>query len=135
MRTAPDGTTSVRCACFGTAYISRARFGRLAVTALATLGLLAALSACGMNPRSADRVSGPAGAPTAAAGATPVPVGSSAHTISIGGLTRSYIVYRPAALPAAAPLVVMLHGGFGSASQAEKSYGWNTEADSGHFLV
>jgi len=105
------------------------------VTALAALGLLAALSACGMNPRSADRVSGPAGAPTAAAGATPVPVGSSAHTISIGGLTRSYIVYRPAALPAAAPLVVMMHGGFGSASQAEKSYHWNAEADSGHFLV
>ena len=44
-------------------------------------------------------------------------------------------MYRPASLPAAAPLVVMLHGGFGSASQAEKSYGWDAEADQGHFVV
>jgi len=44
-------------------------------------------------------------------------------------------VYRPASLPAAAPLVVMLHGGFGSAGQAEKSYGWDGEADRGHFVV
>ena len=29
----------------------------------------------------------------------------------------------------------MLHGGFGRASQAEKSYHWNAEADAGHFLV
>ena len=29
----------------------------------------------------------------------------------------------------------MMHGGFGSASQAEKSYRWDTEADVGHFLV
>ena len=66
-----------------------------------------------------------------------VPVGSSTHSIVVGGLTRSYIVYRPAVLPAllAAPLVVMLHGGFGSASQAEKSYGWDGEADADHFLV
>lgn len=34
-----------------------------------------------------------------------------------------------------APLVVMLHGGFGSADQAERSYGWDAEADAGHFLV
>jgi polyhydroxybutyrate depolymerase len=66
---------------------------------------------------------------------TPISVGSSTHTITIAGMTRTYIVYRPAVLPAAAPLVVMLHGGFGSASQAEKSYQWNSEADAGHFLV
>jgi len=64
-----------------------------------------------------------------------IPVGSSSHAIDVGGLRRTYIVYRPASLPAAAPLVVMLHGGFGSASQAEKSYGWNAAADSGHFVV
>jgi polyhydroxybutyrate depolymerase len=64
-----------------------------------------------------------------------LPVGASTHTMPIGGLTRSYIVYRPAALPAAAPLVVMMHGGFGRASQAEKSYHWNAQADAGHFLV
>jgi len=30
-------------------------------------------------------------------------------------------VYKPAGLPASAPLVVMLHGGFGTGEQAEKS--------------
>jgi polyhydroxybutyrate depolymerase len=29
----------------------------------------------------------------------------------------------------------MLHGGFGNAAQAESYYGWDAEADSGHFLV
>jgi polyhydroxybutyrate depolymerase len=64
-----------------------------------------------------------------------IPVGSSTHSVSVGGVSRTYIVYRPAVLPAAAPLVVMLHGGFGSARQAEKSYGWDSEAEAGHFLV
>jgi hypothetical protein len=29
----------------------------------------------------------------------------------------------------------MLHGGFGSARQAQKSYGWDAEADRGQFVV
>jgi polyhydroxybutyrate depolymerase len=64
-----------------------------------------------------------------------LPVGSSVHSLSASSLTRTYIVYRPAFLPAAAPLVVMLHGGFGSARQAQRSYRWNAEADDGHFVV
>jgi polyhydroxybutyrate depolymerase len=92
---------------------------------MAAMALVATLAGCGAHQRQA----------AASAAATPIPVGSSTHTISAGGVTRSYIVYRPAELPAAAPLVVMLHGGFGSASQAEKSYHWDTEADVGHFLV
>jgi polyhydroxybutyrate depolymerase len=64
-----------------------------------------------------------------------IPVGSSVHSLSAGALTRTYIVYRPASLPAAAPLVVMLHGGFGSGSQAERSYHWDAEAEAGRFLV
>jgi polyhydroxybutyrate depolymerase len=51
------------------------------------------------------------------------------------GLDRSYRLYVPAGLPASAPLVVMLHGGFGSADQAERSYGWNQLADREKFLV
>ena len=50
-------------------------------------------------------------------------------------MSRTFLVYRPAMLPAAAPLVVMLHGGFGTAAQAEKSYHWDAEADAGHFVV
>jgi polyhydroxybutyrate depolymerase len=30
---------------------------------------------------------------------------------------------------------VMLHGGFGTGAQAERSYHWDSEADAGHFLV
>lgn len=57
------------------------------------------------------------------------------HTISVGGISRDYRLYLPAGLPAAAPLVVMLHGGFGSAAQAERTYGWNQLADSAKFVV
>lgn len=64
-----------------------------------------------------------------------LPIGSSTHAIAVGGLQRTYIVYRPAGLPENAPLVVMLHGGYGSASQAESTYGWNAEADRQRFLV
>jgi polyhydroxybutyrate depolymerase len=62
-------------------------------------------------------------------------VGSSTHAITLGGLQRTYIVYRPANLLASAPLVVMLHGGYGSASEAERAYGWDNQADKAHFLV
>jgi polyhydroxybutyrate depolymerase len=95
----------------------------------AAAALIAALPGCGqLRQQAGPQTSQP---PSAA----PLPVGSSSHTIDVGGVTRSYIVYRPAALPAVVPLVVMLHGGFGSASQAEKSYHWDAEADAGHFLV
>jgi polyhydroxybutyrate depolymerase len=49
--------------------------------------------------------------------------GTSVHTISVGGVDRTYRVYKPEGLPASAPLVVMLHGGFGSAEQAQRAYG------------
>ncbi|HET7243205.1 MAG TPA: hypothetical protein VFJ07_00115 [Streptosporangiaceae bacterium] len=39
----------------------------------------------------------------------------------MAGVTRTFRVYRPAVLPAAAPLVVMLHGGFGTGAQAERT--------------
>jgi polyhydroxybutyrate depolymerase len=61
--------------------------------------------------------------------------GTSVHTISVGGLDRTYRVYKPEGLPASAPLVVMLHGGFGSAEQAQRAYGWDQLADSAKFVV
>jgi polyhydroxybutyrate depolymerase len=51
--------------------------------------------------------------------------GTSVHTLSVGGLHRTYGLYKPAGLPAPAPLVVMLHGGFGDGTQAERAYGWD----------
>jgi polyhydroxybutyrate depolymerase len=61
--------------------------------------------------------------------------GNSTHVITVGGLDRTYRVHKPAGLPASAPLVVMLHGGFGSGEQAEKAYGWDELADKAKFVV
>ena len=61
--------------------------------------------------------------------------GTSRHTITIGGHDRTYRLYKPAGLPASAPLVVMLHGYSGSGKQAEKDYQWDGLADSGRFVV
>jgi polyhydroxybutyrate depolymerase len=61
--------------------------------------------------------------------------GSTAHSMRIGGLDRDYRLYIPAGVESPAPLVVMLHGGFGSAEQAERSYGWRELADRAKFVV
>lgn len=64
-----------------------------------------------------------------------IPVGQSSQTIQWAGSSRTFHLYRPAGLTEAAPLVVMLHGGFGNGAQAERSYHWDSTADRGHFLV
>jgi polyhydroxybutyrate depolymerase len=94
-----------------------------------SLLLVIVLAGCGAYPR--HRASGAGGPGPGQA----IPVGSSSHTISVGGTSRAFLVYRPATLPAAAPLVVMLHGGFGTGAYAEKFYNWDAEAGSGHFVV
>ncbi len=83
------------------------------------LGLLLALSGCSGGHRAE----------------TPLPDGTSVHTMAFGGLDRTYRIHKPAALTAAAPLVVMLHGAFGDGQQAENSYGWDQLADSAKFVV
>src|ERR1700722_7392047 len=49
--------------------------------------------------------------------------GPSIHTISVGGQDRVYRLHKPSGLSAPAGLVVVPDGGFGSAEQAERSYG------------
>ncbi|HTY33281.1 alpha/beta hydrolase family esterase [Mycobacterium sp.] len=61
--------------------------------------------------------------------------GTSLHHLSVGGRDRTYRLYKPAAAPAPAPLVVVLHGYSGSARQAERDYHWDGLADSGKFIV
>jgi polyhydroxybutyrate depolymerase len=61
--------------------------------------------------------------------------GSSIHTIGVGGRDRVYRLHKPSGLPASASVVVVLHGGFGSAEQAERSYGWDQLADSAKFVA
>lgn len=64
-----------------------------------------------------------------------IPVGQSTQTVDSGGASRTFRLYRPQGVTDAVPLVVMLHGGFGNGAQAEHSYHWDNEADTGHFLV
>jgi len=66
---------------------------------------------------------------------TSIPVGQSTQSLEAGGLIRTFHLYRPQGLPDAAPLVVMLHGGYGDGAQAERAYNWDTEADTAGFLV
>ncbi|MFI5891428.1 alpha/beta hydrolase family esterase [Actinoplanes sp. NPDC051513] len=77
--------------------------------------------------------SGPPPAPAPSA----IAYGSSEHALRVGGLDRTFRIYRPETSMGVSriPLVLMLHGGFGSARQAEQSYGWNAIADRDGFLV
>lgn len=69
------------------------------------------------------------------AGRFPIP--STGCTLSFDGRVRSYRLYRPrAGTPAGpVPLVVVLHGGYGSGGQAEQAYRWDGLADRHGFLV
>lgn len=44
-------------------------------------------------------------------------------------------MYWPAELTGPAPLVVVLHGGYGDGRQAEKNYHWDGQADTGRFVA
>jgi polyhydroxybutyrate depolymerase len=108
------------------------------VALLAAAAALTALAVAGCTPSRAAAGPGAGSSPAPAGasdGASAIPVGSSSYSLTVDGRARTYIVYRPPTLPSAAPLVVMMHGGFGTGSQAEKSYRWNGAADAGHFLV
>lgn len=56
-------------------------------------------------------------------------------TISTKDGDRTAIVVHPTSATGEPALVVMLHGGFGSAQQAEKSYHWDDEAAREGFVV
>jgi polyhydroxybutyrate depolymerase len=62
--------------------------------------------------------------------------GSTSGSMDVGGVKRSYILHRPSGGSAARmPLVIVLHGGFGTGAQAEHAYGWDQTADANDFLV
>ncbi|MGH2719860.1 MAG: alpha/beta hydrolase family esterase, partial [Actinomycetota bacterium] len=62
---------------------------------------------------------------------------SQPHALLAGGHSRRFRVYRPSGLgrAGAVPLVLFLHGGFGSGAQAEYAYGWDDAADRYGFVV
>lgn len=59
------------------------------------------------------------------------------HKLSDGVRERTYQVYRPLSLSrqVPVPLVIMLHGGFGTGKQAESSYNWDSQAGQHGFVV
>jgi polyhydroxybutyrate depolymerase len=71
-----------------------------------------------------------------ATGAVQAGDGQTFH-LSDGSRDRTYLLYRPAQLSrqAPVPLVIMLHGGFGSGSQAKSAYHWDEQADQQGFVV
>lgn len=104
-----------------------------AIAALAALLLVVAV-ACGSGRR-ANRADSHDSVPPGTQSSGPIPVGKSTRTITVGRQARTYHLYRPSTLANPAPLVVLIHGGFGSGEQAEANYGWDQQADKGHFLV
>jgi polyhydroxybutyrate depolymerase len=75
------------------------------------------------------------GHPAREQGGQRIPFGHSTRTVQSGQVSRTFRLYRPPGLSGAAPMVVMLHGGFGNGAQAERSYHWDNAADGGHFVV
>lgn len=64
------------------------------------------------------------------------PTGSSLYTLEHDGVQREYRIFVPPTLtPGPSTLVVMMHGGFGSAEQAELTYGWDGQAESTGIVV
>jgi polyhydroxybutyrate depolymerase len=85
-------------------------------TALGTAGLLVSLGTGG----------GAAAAAVAASGRPAA--GASRLVLQVGGLERTARVYVPRHLPAAPPLVLVLHGGFGTGTSAARQGGWDEMA-------
>ncbi len=65
------------------------------------------------------------------------PAHAESRSLRVGGLRRTYTLYRPPGLNRSrpAPLVLVLHGGFGTGRGAEHRYHWNAEADRAGFVV
>lgn len=110
---------------------SRRRLRRLRSVPLLAAGVVLALALTGCSPTRGAPGGGASG------GTAGVAIGSSTQALTVDGRQRTFRLYLPASVSSGprVPLVVMLHGGFGSAEQAESSYGWDAQADAGHFVV
>jgi len=108
------------------------RFGRALATLLMSpvallVGLLV-LAGCVAVPEAQGPSATPSNVLTTPTGLT-LATGTTQHALEVDGRIRMYRVYRPEGISTAVPLVVMLHGGLGSARGAEQAYGWDVVAD------
>lgn len=103
---------------------------RSSVRAVVGVVAVATVVGCAVSPKVVDPSS------TTLPGVPTNRPGSHAETITVGNVERTFSTYVPAGLGAGpVPMVVMLHGGFGSARQAESAYGWDAMADAHRFIV
>ena len=63
------------------------------------------------------------------------PAAQSDEHLTLGGLDRTYHVYVPVRRAPSPPLVVVLHGGFGTGAGAQAQYRWDALADRNGFVV
>jgi polyhydroxybutyrate depolymerase len=83
--------------------------------------LAAALTACATPPPPAP--------------AAPAPPVNRTVTLDSPSGPRIALVHRPTRLPDNAPLVVVLHGAYGTAERTRASFGWDALADRSGFVV
>ncbi|WP_309709214.1 PHB depolymerase family esterase [Pseudolysinimonas sp.] len=98
----------------------RMRPRRILAALLAVTSVAVALTGCGIRGDQQDSAT---------------PPGTELRVIEVDGVDRSYRVHIPEQLATDPALVVMMHGGLGSAQQAERAYGWNAESDAAGFVV
>jgi len=101
------------------------------------------LSACGSSPAPVEDT--PAGlppppaaeTPSAPAPAAPLQAGDYNQTLTVGADTRSYILHVPASYDGSTPLplVLVFHGGGGSATEMVHSTKMSVKADQENFIV
>jgi len=65
----------------------------------------------------------------------PYPSGTSTQSVRVAGVEREFILTVPSTAPQDAPLVIVMHGGLGSAEQARDAYGWDELAAAKGFVV
>jgi polyhydroxybutyrate depolymerase len=77
----------------------------------------------------------PAPPPVRAEAPSLPPASTSTVALAVGGMSRTAIVHRPAGLPSGAPLVIVMHGAYGSGEQTRAATGWDALADREGFVV
>lgn len=93
---------------------------RILVALVAVTSIAALLTGCGIRGDQPD--------PASAAR-------TESRVLVVDGVERAYRVHIPETLAADPALVVMMHGGVGSAKQAERAYGWSEKSDGAGFVV